>query len=148
MKITLDLETLVRKNCMTSEEAERLKGLAEPAPVRGLWYAIVPALLGLLIGELIGGLLSLGRPVDRLEGREKDVLEGLLQGGVTGLIVGGALGLVIWVFFPYAGGAPSAAAASTADEKVSAVEPGRCPACGAKITEQDERCPSCSITLR
>jgi hypothetical protein len=81
---------------------------AEPPAVetRGIRWLIVPALLGLVLGALIGLVQATG-PGPKGETREL-LLASAVQGAVVGLIAGGVFGLLVWVLFPYKGHNPHA----------------------------------------
>ena len=80
----------------------------EPPAVetRGARWLIVPAVLGVLLGAVIG-LVQATRPAPPGAAQEL-LLAGAVQGAVMGLIAGGVFGLLVWVLFPYKGGNPHA----------------------------------------
>ncbi|HYT93156.1 MAG TPA: hypothetical protein VEL76_30845 [Gemmataceae bacterium] len=74
---------------------------AAPVEARGLGWVIVPALLGLVFGALIGLVMATNPRPPRL-----GLLESAIQGGIVGAIAGTALGVFIWVAFPYKNAPP------------------------------------------
>jgi hypothetical protein len=105
MKITVDLDQLLQDQRITPEEADRLRGLAvSQSPerrTRGLWSVVVPAVVGLAVGGLLGATVLAQSVVAAVVGRDSAILQGLISGGLTGLLVGGAAGALLWAFFPY-----------------------------------------------
>jgi hypothetical protein len=83
----------------------------EPVETRGFGWVIVPALLGTVLGALIG-LVQATNP-DPVQGKAVKVtgdllLAGALTWGTVGLIAGAVFGLFVWVIFPYKGRNPHA----------------------------------------
>jgi hypothetical protein len=82
---------------------------SEPVETRGVGWIIVPALLGVLIGGLIGLAQALGpAPKGVVADARERLLAGGLGGALIGLILGGGFGLLVWVVFPYKGRNPHA----------------------------------------
>jgi hypothetical protein len=93
------------------EEPDQQVSAAESEPVqtRGIGWIIVPALLGVLVGALIGLAQALGpAPKGVVADARTRLLEGGLGGAVIGLMIGGGFGLLVWVVFPYKGRNPHA----------------------------------------
>jgi hypothetical protein len=82
---------------------------SEPVQTRGIGWIIVPALLGVLVGALIGLAQALGpAPKGVVADARTRLLEGGLGGAVIGLMIGCGFGLLVWVVFPYKGRNPHA----------------------------------------
>jgi hypothetical protein len=82
---------------------------SEPVQTRGVGWIIVPALIGVLVGAVIGLAQALGpAPKGVVAGARERLLEGGLGGALIGLIAGGGFGLLVWVLFPYKGRNPHA----------------------------------------
>jgi hypothetical protein len=81
----------------------------EPVETRGIGWIIVPALLGALVGAVIGLVQATSPGQAKAAGSARELLlSGVLEWGPVGLIAGGAYGLLVWVFFPYKGRNPHA----------------------------------------
>jgi hypothetical protein len=103
MRVSLDIDELLRQERITPAEAERLRslGAAEPPtrPTRGLQLIVVPALLGTIAGELIGAILLASNP--GAWPTDRAIWVGALYGAAAGLLLGGGFGAVRWALFPY-----------------------------------------------
>ncbi|MFO0968445.1 MAG: hypothetical protein U0793_23055 [Gemmataceae bacterium] len=140
MKILLDLDKLLHEGRISQHEADHLRGLVDPHDrrIRGLWWIAVPAMLGLILGQLFVALRANVNPL---------IVFG--EGGIAGLILGAGLGVLIWIFFPYADRkhetppAPSVPATKMEEHH----DPTKCPACGAELNGEPHRCPDCGIKL-
>jgi hypothetical protein len=97
-------------------------------PTRGLWWVIVPALLGAAVGPLAGVLYAGAANVRAALPPDYPVESVYAQyGAMWGGGIGLALGALMWVCFPYKGAAPEPKPeAPPADEapKPEATEPG------------------------
>jgi hypothetical protein len=82
---------------------------SEPVRTRGVGWIIMPALLGGLLGAMIGLAQASGpAPKGVAAAAGERLVQGGVGGAVVGLIAGGAFGLLVWVVFPYKGRNPHA----------------------------------------
>jgi hypothetical protein len=113
MKVTLDLDALVRDQRITAAEAERLTDLACSQPsvrqTRGLWSIAVPTMIGIIVGELVGAVVLVDTVLAQVWGPDRAILVGVLEGGLIGALVGAGIGVFRWAFFPYTRDSPSEA---------------------------------------
>jgi hypothetical protein len=72
-----------------------------PVEPRGILWIIVPAVVGLAVGGLIGTMQGMTRLTGPGRPQDESVLEYSLGGAIVGAIAGAIAGVLIWVCFPY-----------------------------------------------